>query len=160
MSQMFDFEVPSCDGLAFIPLSVRYHLDAGDRRISLAQWQALPMADRERLSDFPVPEAGHDAAATADCVACLDRALAAAGSAPALDEQSTASGTGVPGLGEDAPAAPESVCRQAALHGMAPPDEAAWRRLGRFQRYALLKLSRKDKPNHDFRAAMQEFGLG
>jgi len=46
-----------------------------------------------------------------------------------------------------------------ALAGLDAPDLAQWRRLAPFQRYVLVKLSRKPKLNHDFVPAMREFGL-
>ena len=41
--RLFDFEVESSENLRFIPLSVRFNLDRFGLRISLDQWQMLPL---------------------------------------------------------------------------------------------------------------------
>ncbi|MDI9681113.1 nitrate reductase associated protein, partial [Burkholderia cenocepacia] len=45
------------------------------------------------------------------------------------------------------------------LAGLPAPALAQWQRLAPFQRYVLVKLSRKPTLNHDFLPAMREFGL-
>ena len=54
---------------------------------------------------------------------------------------------------------PESLVQQSALAGLPAPALAQWQRLAPFQRYVLMKLSRKPTLNHDFVPAMREFGL-
>ena len=50
---------------------------------------------------------------------------------------------------------PSSRCARPVL----PPALAQWQQLAPFQRYVLMKLSRKPTLNHDFVPAMREFGL-
>lgn len=154
---MFHFEEQSSEGLAYIPLSVRFHLDASGCRISLAQWQALPLSEREAVCALPVPADSREA--TRACVARLSAALQAAGETPLAQEREAPLSHAGAGVGEDARELPAAVARQAALHRVAPPTAQAWCALDRFQRYALIKLSRRDTPNHDFLPALREFGL-
>ncbi|MGA7815113.1 nitrate reductase associated protein, partial [Caballeronia sp.] len=52
--RLFRFEIESSENLRFIPLAVRFNLDRFGRRITLDQWQQLPLDDRELLARFPV----------------------------------------------------------------------------------------------------------
>src|ERR1700761_4968777 len=53
---LFNFEVESSENLKFIPMVVRFNLDRFGLRISLEQWQMLPLEDRALLARFPVDE--------------------------------------------------------------------------------------------------------
>src|ERR1700761_9767431 len=53
---LFDFEVASSENFTFIPMSVRFNLDRFGLRITLEQWQQLPLEDRKLLARFPVDE--------------------------------------------------------------------------------------------------------
>jgi len=44
------------------------------------------------------------------------------------------------------------------LHGVTTPSDSDWARLAEFQRYVLVKLSRRSTANHDFLSALREFG--
>jgi hypothetical protein len=44
-----DFEAAEVWALHWLPLAVRYKLDLARARLSLNQWQALPLRERERL---------------------------------------------------------------------------------------------------------------
>ncbi|KKB65190.1 hypothetical protein WM40_00590 [Robbsia andropogonis] len=165
--QLFAFEQPSCEDFTYIPLSVRFHLDRCGWRLSLAQWQAFPHADRVTLATFPV---------LADAPADVAAALAHEGAAP--DASSAAFDTALVALaarhlrepiertppmrpmpGDDVTAVPEAVLAQCGLASVPELTLQQWGALSRFQRYALEKLSRKPKSNHDFLPALREFGL-
>src|SRR6202000_1794271 len=53
---LFNFEVESSENFTYIPMSVRFNLDRFGLRITLAQWQLLPLEDRKLLARFPVDE--------------------------------------------------------------------------------------------------------
>lgn len=190
--QMFDFEVISSQNLLFIPLSVRFHLDRTALRISLEDWQKLPMPVRVALTCYAVGEplsatgagsALHEHAPGIpeggspddDFAAYLETVmLTHVGHSPATD----VSGAGVSPVGDagsdsgsptatplpvfpgDEETLPSAVAGQCELAGLPVLSDAVWQSLTRFQRYALVKLSRKkDRLNHDFVPAMREFGL-
>jgi len=148
---LFRFEVESSENLTYIPMCVRFNLDRFGLRISLAQWQLLPLEDRRLLARFPVDE---DAGTEPNFDHALFEMLRThAGVEPewfSPDEAPAWRETGT---------VPDGVAHQAALAQLRAPDVEAWSRLAPFQRYVLAKLSRKPESNHDFVPAMREFGL-
>jgi hypothetical protein len=152
---LFGFEVESSEDFTFIPMIVRFHLDRCALRISLDQWQRLPLEDRRLLARFPVViEAQGQDAAQPDFASALAEMLSthAAGEAERIEPEAA------PAWG-DTTTVPAALAAQCALAGLPAPDAAAWAALGAFERYVLAKLSRKPKLNHDFLPAMREFGL-
>lgn len=153
--QLFAFEQPSCEDFTYIPLSVRFHLDRGGWRLSLAQWQALPYSDRVALAAHPVPDAEADSSAPSAAFETFLATLAARDLREPVER--------VPPLqpmpGDASDVVPDTVQAQCGFAGAAPLSVAQWSALSRFQRYALAKLARKPKPNHDFVPALREFGL-
>jgi hypothetical protein len=165
--QLFAFEVPSSENLAFIPLSVRFHLDRHGLRISLADWQGLPLEVRTRLASYPVED---ESAEAEELIADIgisepsrnNEAFAAELAAWMLQYVGHPPVSETPPLtmpGEDIVMVPDGVIQQCTLAGLPPVATNDWVRLTRFQRYALAKLSRKTSANHDFLPAMKEFGL-
>ena len=147
---LFNFEVASSENFTYIPMSVRFNLDRFGLRITLEQWQMLPLEDRKLLARFPVEE-------DAEIEPNFDHALfemlrTHANVAP---EWFTP---------EEAPAwrrteaVPDGVVQPAGLAGLPTPRVAQWAELEPFERYVLAKLSRKPEGNHDFVPAMKEFG--
>jgi hypothetical protein len=150
--RLFGFEVESSDNLRFIPLAVRFNLDRFGQRITLDQWQMLPVEDRALLARFPIED-------EAELEKHFDLTL---------EEMMKTHANVAPEKVEidrdpvwaHADAVPEAVIRQSSLCGVSAPSLSSWAKLDRFQRYALAKLSRNtDKANHDFLPAMEEFGL-
>ncbi|HDR9486172.1 MULTISPECIES: nitrate reductase associated protein [Burkholderia] len=148
---LFNFEHDSSENLTYIPMIVRFNLDRFGLRISLEQWQLLPLEDRKLLARFPADE---DTAIEPNFDHALFEMLRThADLEPSWfqpDEQPTWRATDI---------VPESLVQQSALAGLMAPELAQWQRLAPFQRYVLVKLSRKPKLNHDFLPAMREFGL-
>ena len=153
--QLFAFEQPSCEDFTFIPLSVRFHLDRCGWRLSLAQWQAFPYADRVELAACPVPEESEEGGSVAATFEALLTSLAARDLREPVERMAPMQ----PMPGDDLSQVPDIVQAQCRFADMAPLATAQWRALSRFQRYALTKLSRKPKANHDFLPAVREFGL-
>ena len=148
---LFDFEVQSSENFTFIPMSVRFNLDRFGLRISLAQWQMLPLEDRKLLTRFPVED-------DAEIEPNFDHAL--------FEMLRTHADVAPEWFTPDASpawlrtdAVPDGLLRQAQLAGLAAPEPAQWSALAPFKRYVLAKLSRKPEANHDFIPAMKEFGL-
>ena len=147
---LFSFERAHSDPLAFIPLGVRFYLDRCGLRLSLAQWQALPEAQRARLASV---EPAFDPARAAVFEVALTEAVTAHGVGP-VERQDRESED------ELAPEhVPGSVVSQAAQHGVDGLSQPAWAALSVGQRYALAKLARKARRSDDFAAAMTEFGI-
>ncbi|WDD95261.1 nitrate reductase maturation protein NarM [Burkholderia sp. FERM BP-3421] len=148
---LFNFEVESSEDFTYIPMIVRFNLDRFGLRISLAQWQMLPLEDRKLLARFPADE---DAAIEPN----FDHALFEMLRTHADVEPDWFQPDAHPAWrGVDA--VPAALVEQSALAGLAAPSCDAWARLAPFQRYVLAKLSRKPRLNHDFIPAMREFGL-
>ena len=53
---LFAFEHASSENFTYIPMIVRFNLDRFGLRISLEQWQLLPLEDRKLLARFPADE--------------------------------------------------------------------------------------------------------
>ncbi|ALK31895.1 nitrate reductase associated protein [Burkholderia plantarii] len=152
---LFGFEVESSEDFTFIPMIVRFHLDRCALRISLDQWQRLPLEDRRLLARFPVVVGAREQdAAQPDFASALAQMLRthAAGEAGRIEPETAPAW-------RDTATIPAALAAQCALAGLPAPDAAAWAALGPFERYVLAKLSRKPKLNHDFLPAMREFGL-
>jgi hypothetical protein len=134
-----------------MPMSVRFNLDRFGLRISLAQWQLLPHADRTLLARFPVDE---DAAIEPN----FDHALFEMMRTHANIEPDWFTPDAEP-VWRKADAIPDGVVQHSRLVGAPAPTIERWGRLDPFKRYVLAKLTRKSEPSHDFVPAMREFGL-
>ncbi|MGN6804615.1 MAG: nitrate reductase associated protein [Trinickia sp.] len=148
---MFDFEAVSSENLKFMPMSVRFNLDRFGLRISLAQWQCLPHADRVLLARFPVDE---DTAIEPN----FDHALFEMMRTHANVEPDWFAPEPNPAWRETS-VVPDGVQNQCRIAGLEPVEAQRWGGLDPFKRYVLTKLSRKPEGNHDFVPAMREFGL-
>lgn len=148
---MFNFEVESSENLKFIPMVVRFNLDRFGLRISLEQWQMLPLEDRALLARFPVDE---DIAIEPN----FDHALFEMLRTHANVEPEWFTPEDNPAW-RDTAAVPETIQNQASLANLPAPSVDQWSKLDPFRRYVLAKLSRKATSNQDFLPAMKEFGL-
>jgi hypothetical protein len=148
---MFNFEVESSENLKFIPMVVRYNLDRFGLRISLEQWQMLPLEDRALLARFPADE---DNAIEPN----FDHALFEMLRTHANVEPEWFTPEDNPAW-RDTAAVPDTIQNQAMLANLRAPSVEQWANLDPFRRYVLAKLSRKATSNHDFVPAMKEFGL-
>jgi hypothetical protein len=148
---LFEFEIPSCEDFKFMPLAVRYNLDRFGKRISLAQWQALPYTDRVLLARFPLDD---DPEIEERFVAAVSEMVRTHANAEPLTFTPDAS---PPWQRDDQ--VPEAVVQHFDMAGLAPPETRQWAVLPPFQRYVLAKLTRKPELNHDFLPAVREFEL-
>jgi hypothetical protein len=147
---LFDFEVASSENFTYIPMSVRFNLDRFGLRITLAQWQQLPLEDRKLLARFPVEE-------DTQIEPNFDHALFEMLRTHANVEPEWFTPEESPAW-RQTDSVPEGVSHQAGLAGLAAPSVACWAGLDPFKRYVLAKLSRKPEASHDFVPAMKEFG--
>ncbi|SMG42076.1 nitrate reductase associated protein [Paraburkholderia susongensis] len=147
---LFNFEVASSENFTYIPMSVRFNLDRFGLRISLDQWQQLPLEDRKLLARFPVDE-------DTQIEPNFDHALFEMLRTHANVEPEWFTPEAAPAW-RSTDRVPEGVALQAGLAGLAAPSVARWAELDPFKRYVLAKLSRKPEANHDFAPAMKEFG--
>lgn len=148
---LFDFELVSSEDLTYMPMSVRFNLDRFGLRISLAQWQLLPHADRTLLARFPVDE---DASIEPN----FDHALFEMMRTHANVEPDWFTPDAEPAWRKGS-AVPASVVEHSRAAGAPVPSAERWGQLDPFKRYVLSKLTRKSEPSHDFVPAMREFGL-
>ncbi len=150
MARIFSFEREIHATLELVPLAVRRKLDLAGLKLSLAGWQALPIADRRALAKESVE--GDDDASLAAFSATLRAAAAHAGVAPTPPPSPRGSGPG------RAPAVPPSLrARVVALH--AALDDATWRGLPDDDRYALLKLADAKHDPERLGVALAELGV-
>ncbi len=122
---LFNFEVESSENFTYIPMSVRFNLDRFGLRISLDQWQSLPLEDRKLLARFPVDE-------DAQIEPNFDHALFEMLRTHANVEPEWFTP-------EDSPAwrrtdsVPDGVARQAQLAGLTSPSVERWAAAGAVQ---------------------------
>ncbi|HEX3382381.1 MAG TPA: nitrate reductase associated protein [Paraburkholderia sp.] len=147
---LFDFEVASSENFTYIPMSVRFNLDRFGLRITLTQWQQLPLEDRKLLARFPVEE-------DTQIEPNFDHALFEMLRTHANVEPEWFTPEESPAW-RQTDSVPADVSHQAGLAGLTAPSVACWAELEPFKRYVLAKLSRKPEASHDFVPAMKEFG--
>jgi len=149
--QIFKFEIASSENLSYIPMCIRFNLDRCELRLTLAQWQALPYQERLELTTYPLLAPGEGVGGFAAGLAERLASAKAGALAPMTEapDQAWACTEHVP----------SALLRQCALHHLAPIADSVWGHLPEFQRYVLSKLSRRSSANHDFLAAVREFGL-
>ena len=145
---LFNFEVESSENFTYIPMSVRFNLDRFGLRISLEQWQTLPLEDRKLLARFPVEE-------DAEIEPNFDHALFEMLRTHANIEPEWFTPEEAPGLAPHGQRAGRSSRIRRGLAGLAAPGVAQWAELEPFKRYVLAKLSRKPesqsrlRPGHE-----------
>ena len=148
---MFDFEHVSSENLTYMPMIVRFHLDGVGLRMSLEQWQLLPLADRELLARFPVSD-------DADLEAYFAEAVTTMLDTHADAEPEVIDPDPLPAW-RSTTEVPNTLVQACGQSGLPAPTLATWAKLLPLQRYVLVKLTRKSAPSHDFLPAMKEFGL-
>ena len=142
MARTFSFERDPA--LTFLPLSVRRKLDLAGLKLSLAGWQALPLADRSALVDADVDD---------DTSAAFAAALHAAAARAGVALEPLPSPTGP--WPWRAPAVPPTLAARLADLRLAL-DDAAWAALPDEDRYALLKLAGAKREPERLRDALAE----
>ncbi len=150
--QLFEFEHQASENLTYIPMCVRFNLDSRGLKLTLTQWQGLPYDERVRLCRHPLADDASGSDGPDGFAAALSAQVEAAGGG-VLERVTQAADESW----RELDAVPPTLLKQCELQAMAVPGLALWRGLSAFQRYVLLKLSRRGTVNHDFPAAWKEF---
>jgi hypothetical protein len=149
-SGVFEFEKDFVGSLNCIPMSVRLKLDCCGVKLSLKQWNQLPPEERARLLSLPCDSAEAAADYRQRLVSMVEARTGSAPASLAIDAS--------PEWAADGCIPEQLSAHLAALH-LPSLTVTQWARLGRLQRFALLKLSRPAHDNDNFVPALREFGL-
>jgi hypothetical protein len=149
-TQFFQFEADFVEALRCIPMQVRLKLDTCGIKLSLAQWHQFSPAERQQLVTLDCDGEGAIATYHDHLQALVQHHQGSPAKTLAIDP--------TPAWHNDQVIPPE-VQGQAAQLGYAI-TQAQWQTLHPLQRFALIKLSRPSHENHNFQAALIEFGLG
>lgn len=149
-AHLFDFEADFVASLRCVPMAVRWKLDRVEIKLTLRQWSRFTRDDRLMLLTTPC---GTPREVDAYRQRLVDLVAARAGETarPLADPPAP--------LWEDGANVPHAVSAFARAASIPPPGPEAWARLAPLQRFVLLKLSRDNHDNVNFRPAMAEFGL-
>ena len=130
MSEFLPFESAEERALALLPLAVRMRLDGAGVKLSLAEWQALPLVVRDTLFR--------------DCGSAADEYRSVVLRAVAEHVGTPVALFTPPNLleWEDSGNVPASLLDGARQLNIAPPSLADWAALSSLRRFALVKLSR------------------
>lgn len=150
MSYYFGFESEQERTLACIPMLVRMKLDTSGVKLSLAQWNQIPEADRRRLFELAC-DSEDQASSYRELVCQLVMQFTGESACwlPLADEPAWNNISEVP---------PQLVDRAKKL-GIASPSINQWRELTAAQRFALLKLTRVGHESPSYLPALREFSL-
>ena len=142
-----DFESDDERALVHIPMAMRYRLDQSGIKLTLKQWQALPMALRHRALELPCD--------TAAAIDAFQRELAALVKG-LLGEDVTRFEVTRPFAWQRGNAPDELNEALRELHFDALQDDT-WRRLSDFQRYVLVVFARPGRISSRLPNAFREF---
>ena len=144
---IFEFESELEKNLTFIPIVLRFKLDRCGIKLSLSQWNQMPVDRRVQLLALRCD--------SDETVAQFRRAVIGAiteftGEEPAL----------IPISAPPRPTdIPRTVIDTMVRLGHRPPSVAQWQALTELQRFALKKLTRNDQEHRNLVPALREFGL-
>lgn len=143
----YDFESDEERALVHIPMAMRYRLDQSGIRLTLRQWQALPMTLRHRVLDLPCKTSAEIDAfqheLTAFVKALIDEDVARFKVSQLLPWQ--------------AQNTPDELNRALSESGCERISNATWGRLNDFQRYVLVAFARPGRVSRRLPFASQEF---
>lgn len=148
-ARLFGFESELEANLTYIPIAVRFKLDKCGIKLSLTQWQQLPLSERRNLLQAPCAN-GADVERYGQVLLRLIKEII--GGDPER----------VPVAGNPAWKEldlPRQIADKALLLGIRAPLPEDWRGLTDLQRFALLKVSRAGSDNRNLVPALREFGM-
>jgi hypothetical protein len=149
MADFFEFEADFVESLRCIPMQVRFKLDTCGIKLKLHQWNCFNEDDRRQLVDRSC-----DNPVETQSYREFLQALILSRSAEVASELSI--DPSPPWL--NALTIPDSVLEKAESFGEAV-SLVQWSNLQPLQRFALIKLSRSNHENANFRPALVEFGI-
>ena len=149
MSDFFEFEADFVESLRCIPMQVRFKLDTCGVKLKLHQWSLFNADDRVQLVDRACVSVAEIQAYRSFLEALILARSDEVASKLAIDPEP-------PWLNDLV--IPDSVMEKAESVG----EEillSQWAALKPLKRFALIKLSRSNHENTNFRPALEEFGL-
>ena len=148
-TRLFGFESELEANLTYMPMAVRFKLDKCGIKLSLEQWQRLPLHRRRELLRTPCD---HAAAISNYRLMLRSMVMECTG-----EEPPTIRTAERPQWADHD--APEQVRRAATAMGLESPSPARWRSLSALERFALVKLSRDGRDHRNLGPALREFGF-
>ena len=149
MSDFFEFEADFVESLRCIPMQVRFKLDTCGVKLKLHQWSLFNADDRVQLVDRACVNGSEIQAYRTFLEALILLRSGEVASELAIDPEP-------PWLNDLV--IPDSVMEKAESVGVALLG-SQWATLDPLRRFALIKLSRSNHENANFRPALEEFGL-
>ena len=147
MGNRGDFESSDERALVHIPMAIRYRLDQSGIKLTLKQWQALPMALRHRALELPCD--------TAAAIDAFQRELDALVKG-LLDEDVMRFEVTYPFAWQRG-GPPDELNQALRELNCDPISDGTWRQLTDFQRYVLLALARPGRVSSRLPSALREF---
>ena len=149
MSDFFEFEADFVESLRCIPMQVRFKLDTCGVKLKLHQWSLFNADDRLQLVDRGCVSGAEIVAYRSFLGELILLRSGELASELAIDSE--------PPWFNDL-MIPDSVMEKAESVGVIMLG-SQWSMLEPLQRFALIKLSRSNHENTNFRPALEEFGL-
>jgi|SRR5262245_38804296 len=147
-SRYFQFEVDFVGSLRCIPMSVRFKLDSAGLKLKMSQWGRLGVEERRALAETPCE--------TPEEIEAYRLLLSD------MVQKRTGESLSILPAGYDSDwkreNAPEGVLTRAIEIGVTISRDQ-WAALHPLQRFALVKLVRPGHHGHNFKRALEEFGL-
>jgi hypothetical protein len=147
---IFAFELDFGGNLRCIPMSVRMKLDQAGIKLSLKQWNRLPVAGRRQLVERPCDEPAQIELYQQYLISLIEEFTKSPAELALIDDSPPWADPNV---------VPERIGDWARNLGVAAPSSEQWATLTPLQRFALFKLTRPGHSNDNFIPAMREFSV-
>lgn len=147
---IFRFETDFAGALHCIPMCVRLKLDLVGIKLSLKQWNRIPLSERQHLVEGPCDTRPEADEYRSQLMRFIEEYTSSKPEEVPLDPAPPWA---------DAGHAPARLGSYSAALGVSPPSSAQWSSLTPLQRFALFKLTRPGHSNDNFIPAMREFGI-
>jgi hypothetical protein len=125
-------------------------LDQTGIKLSLRQWNRLPLEGRRQLVERPCDELAQIESYKQYMISLIEEFTNSPVELAQIDDSPPWADPNV---------VPERICVWAHNIGVAPPTSELWARLTPLQRFALFKLTRPGHSNDNFIPAMREFSV-
>lgn len=149
MSQFFQFEADFVTSLRCIPMIVRYKLDTCGVKLKLHQWNQFNQADRQMLVDMACTTSEEIQAYRDRLHELIQIRTGETATDLAIDPHPP---------WHNGDRIPDSVLHKADSEQISI-SLSQWQSLSPLERFALIKLSRSNHENSNFRPAIQELRL-
>ena len=147
---VFAFELDFGGTLRCIPMSVRMKLDQTGVKLSLKQWNRLPVDGRRQLAEKHCDEPAQIESYKQYLISLIEEFTKSPVELAPIDDAPPWADPNV---------VPERICVWARSLGIGAPSSEQWAKLTPLQRFALFKLTRPGHSNDNFIPAMREFSV-